>query len=79
MITEPTEQSLYSIDQYAGVLKKYEDLNKITFFKYFTEVKAFRKWRSVVEENQSKNIKIKVENKIRNVYRNVYTDLTFLF
>ena len=78
LITEPSEQQIYSVDQYSTLLKKYECLKSIPFFKHFIEAKVVAKWRHATEANQIKNNKIKVESKIKKVFRNTYLDLVFL-
>ena len=48
LITEPEEQALYSIDEYSVLLKKYECLRRISFFKHFTEAKIITKWKRAI-------------------------------
>lgn len=45
MITEPHEQAIYKIDEYSEILRKYEKLLRIDFFKNFKKEKFFRKWK----------------------------------
>jgi hypothetical protein len=78
LITEPHEQTLYKIDDYAQVLKKYEKLQRIDFFRNFKKGRIFRKWKLVSESHFLNNKKAQIASKLKKVYQDVYEDLTSL-
>jgi hypothetical protein len=78
LITEPSEQALYSIDQYADILKKYECLRRITFFRFFCQSKAFRKWKIASLASRASSKKANAERRLKKAYRDVYWHLTSL-
>jgi len=55
LITEPNQQQILSVNEYESILKKYESLSTITFFKWFHLMKIFRKWRIICEFHQMLN------------------------
>lgn len=75
MITEPCEQSIFKIDEYTQILKKYESLHLITFFREFQKVKIFRKWKLICEANFINNKKQQIASDLKKAYRDVYCDL----
>ena len=78
LITEPNEQSIYKIDDYARMLRNYEQLNKIALFSRFAEARAFRKWKMVFEANIIFHKQDQIKEGLKKVYRDVYPDLTSL-
>jgi hypothetical protein len=60
------------------MLKKFECLNKITFFGRFREAKIFRKWKMVSQASQRSITKVRVESAVKKVYRDVYCELASL-